>query len=244
MHNGQGAPANPPSRLRHDAIMQVKTHIKSFSASEALPLTAGAIGIGIFLIDTFTTLDIAIAVLYVVVVLVASHFLQRLGVILVASLCAALTVIGYLVSHGLSADTALVRCLVSLFAIWIATVLALRNQAASAALVGQARLLDLTHDAIFVRGMDDIVTYWNRGAEEPYGWSAEEAGGKIAHKLLQTSFPEPLADISAKVARAGRWEGELVHTKRDGTQVTVASRWSLQRGERGLPIAVLESNTD
>jgi C4-dicarboxylate-specific signal transduction histidine kinase len=44
--------------------------------------------------------------------------------------------------------------------------------------------------------------------------------------------------------RAGRWEGELVHSKADGTQVVVASRWSLQRDERQRPLAVLETNHD
>jgi PAS domain S-box-containing protein len=148
------------------------------------------------------------------------------------------------VSHGLSADTALFRCLVSLLAIWIATLLALRNQAATASLLGQARLLDLTHDAIFVRDMNDTVTYWNRGAEELYGWGAHEAVGKVAHRLLQTRFPERFEKISTKVVSTNRWEGELVHSRRDGTEVIVASRWSLQRGERGVPAAVLESNTD
>jgi PAS domain S-box-containing protein len=224
--------------------LKLKPYAYSLSASQVLPLTAGAIGIGIFLVDTFTTLDIAIAVLYVVVILAVANFLRRRGVIKVAGLCAALTVFGYLVSHGLSFDTALLRCLVSLLAIAIATLLALRNQAATAALVGQARLLDLTHDAIFVRNMSDIVTYWNRGAEELYGWGADEALGKVSHHLLQTSFPEPLNEIFAKVGGTGRWEGELVQTKRDGTQVTVASRWSLQPGEPGQPAAVLESDTD
>jgi len=224
--------------------MQLKPYASSVSASQILPLMAGAIGVGIFLVDTFTTLDIAIAVLYVVVILAAASFLQRRGVIVVGALCGALTILGYLVSHGLSVDSALLRCAVSLFAIGIATLLALRTQEATAALVGQARLLDLTHDAIFVRNMNDVVTYWNRGAEELYGWDAEEALGKATHQLLQTRFPEPLRDIFAKVVDTGRWDGELVHTKRDGTVVTVASRWSLQRGARGQPAAVLESNTD
>ena len=35
----------------------------------------------------------------------------------------------------------------------------------------QARLLNLTHDTIFVRDMNDVITYWNRGAEERYGWT-------------------------------------------------------------------------
>lgn len=44
--------------------------------------------------------------------------------------------------------------------------------------------------------------------------------------------------------RTGRWEGELVHTKKSGTQLTVASRWSLERDAQGMPTAVLVTNTD
>ena len=56
----------------------------------------------------------------------------------------------------------------------------------------QASLLDLTHDTIFVRNMSDVVTYWNRGAQELYGWTAEEAIGKRADELLQSVFPAPI----------------------------------------------------
>src|SRR6266478_881423 len=97
----------------------------------------------------------------------------------------------------------------------------------------QAGLLNLTHDTIFVRDMQDVITYWNRGAEEFYGWTAEEVVGKVTtHQLLRTVFPAPLEEINAELLRTGRWEGELVHTKRDGTQVIVASRWSIQRDEQ------------
>src|SRR5271166_4327313 len=44
--------------------------------------------------------------------------------------------------------------------------------------------------------------------------------------------------------RTGRWEGELGHTKKSGTQLTVASRWSLERDAQGMPTAVLITNTD
>jgi len=108
----------------------------------------------------------------------------------------------------------------------------------------QARLLDLTHDTVFVRDVNDVITYWNRGAEELYGWKSAQAEGRVTHQLLQTRFPEPLEEITGTLLRTGRWEGELVHTKRDGTQVTVASRWALQRDEQGNPAAVLETNND
>jgi two-component system sensor kinase FixL len=108
----------------------------------------------------------------------------------------------------------------------------------------QAALLDLTHDTVFVRDERDVIVYWNRGAEELYGWTKEEAVGTVAHTRMQTLFPTPLPDIMAELSRAGRWEGELVHTRRDGSPVTVASRWSLRRGAPGPPPAVLETNND
>jgi PAS domain S-box-containing protein len=108
----------------------------------------------------------------------------------------------------------------------------------------QTLLLDLTRDSIFVRDGKDQITYWNRGAEELYGWKKDEALGKVTHQLLQTVFPAPLHEITETLLREGRWEGELVHTKRDGTQVSVASRWSLQRDDSGRPVGTLETNND
>ncbi|SOE95745.1 PAS domain S-box-containing protein [Burkholderia sp. D7] len=108
----------------------------------------------------------------------------------------------------------------------------------------QARLLDLAHDTVFVRDMSNVITYWNRGAEELYGWKKREAIGKTSHHLLQTRFPTPLDEINETLLRTGSWEGELVHTKRDGPKVVVGSRWSLQQNESGRPVAILETNND
>jgi PAS domain S-box-containing protein len=108
----------------------------------------------------------------------------------------------------------------------------------------QAQLLNLTHDSVLIRDMNDVITYWNRGAEDLYGWKSEQAVGRIAHQLLQTVFPAPLEQITATLLRDGRWEGELLHIKSDGTKVSVASRWSLQHDETGRPLRTLETNDD
>jgi two-component system, LuxR family, sensor kinase FixL len=118
------------------------------------------------------------------------------------------------------------------------------EQQTEATLWEQANLLNLTHDSIFVRDMKGAIRYWNRAAEELYGWTSEQALGRRAHDLLKTVFPAALGQIEGQVMRAGRWEGELVHTKKDGSQVVVASRWSLQRDDRDAPVAILETNND
>ena len=107
-----------------------------------------------------------------------------------------------------------------------------------------ARLLDLSFDAIVVRDTWDRVRYWNRGAQELYGWSAEEANGQVTHTLLQTSFPTPLDDIFATLRKDGRWEGELEHSCKDGRRVTVNSRWALIRDWESGKLWVMETNTD
>lgn len=108
----------------------------------------------------------------------------------------------------------------------------------------QASLLDLTHDSIFVRDMDFFITYWNKGAEELYGWSAQEAQGKRSQELLQTEYPTPLEEIRVELVRTGRWQGELRRKTAAGSEVVVASRWSLGRDEQGLPTAILETSND
>lgn len=108
----------------------------------------------------------------------------------------------------------------------------------------QAELLDLTHDAIFVRTLEGKIIFWNRAAEGLYGWRKEEAQGMVAQDLLRTQFPKPLKEIEAEVGEKGYWEGEFVQQRRDGRQVTVLSRWVVRRDMAGKPEAILVSNRD
>ena len=112
------------------------------------------------------------------------------------------------------------------------------------ALAERALLLDLSNDAILVRDAADRVTYWNNSASRLYGYSREEALGRVTHELLQTQFPEPLECITEKLHRDNRWTGELIHTRKDGSQIVVVSRWALDRDDRGNRRRVLETNND
>jgi PAS domain S-box-containing protein len=118
------------------------------------------------------------------------------------------------------------------------------SKRAEAALKRQSALINLALDAIFVHDMDRKIIFWNRGAEELYGWKEAEVLGRSPHDLLETKFPRSLEEIRAELLAKDRWEGELAHKTQSGRRVDVISRWSLQRDESGEPIAILEITRD
>jgi len=108
----------------------------------------------------------------------------------------------------------------------------------------QAALLDQAQDAILVRDLDQNILFWNKGGEKIYGWTAEEAVGKNAKELL---FKEPSAQFDEArraVIQNGKWQGEIRQARRDGTEITVESRWTLVQDEKGQPNSILVINTD
>jgi PAS domain S-box-containing protein len=88
----------------------------------------------------------------------------------------------------------------------------------------QSELIELSRNAILVRDPSGRILFWNAGAAELYGWTAQEALGCITHVLLKTRFPLSRADVDTRLELVGYWEGELVHTCRDDTPVFVESR--------------------
>jgi len=222
------------------AKMKGQSRSRQRATSALLPLATAAVAAGIFIADILTPPDVVVSGLYVVVVLMASRFCRPSGVVLVAAGCIGLVLAAYF----LSAETA-INAAIRIPAIGAAAFLALQSLSAEARLREQVGLLDLTRDTIIARRFDDdVITYWNRGAEEMYGWHRAEAVGRVGYELAKTTFPMPLDQIKAELVRVGRWEGELVNHKRDGTPVLVTSRWSLRRDRRGRPTVILVTGND
>ena len=109
----------------------------------------------------------------------------------------------------------------------------------------RAELLDLAHDAVIVRDpAESRVRFWNREAQAIYGYSPEEALGRVTHELLATVFPESRQAVDDALEREGRWVGELRHTRKDGGVIVVSSRQALRRGADGRPSAIIALNSD
>jgi PAS domain S-box-containing protein len=108
----------------------------------------------------------------------------------------------------------------------------------------QSQLRSLDDETLFVRAPNGTIRFWNKCAEEMYGWAQDEAITQTSHSLLQTQFPGPLEQIEAELLQSGLWEGQLIHTRRDGTQIVVSSLWELQRDRQNQPLIVLEVNNE
>ena len=206
---------------------------------------SAVLAFAVFMVDVLTPLEGAVAVLYVVAILLAARTNRRNDIVVAATGCIVLTVVAYLTSHDLQtiASPAL-RALVSLAAIGITTLLVLQNHAATTRLAAQARLLNLSHDMIFVRDRGGVITFWNKTAEQSYGWSADEAVGQLADRLLRTSYSERREAIESSLLETGRWEGRVEQRTKAGAVLTVDARWALQHNHLGKPVGVLETHTD
>ena len=114
----------------------------------ALRLSSAALALAVFLVDVLTPLEGAIAVLYVIAILLAARTSRRADIAVTAASCAVLTIAAYLISHDLhSFASPALRVLVSLSAIAITTMLALQNEAATSHLAESERRYRRMFDA-------------------------------------------------------------------------------------------------
>ncbi len=105
-----------------------------------------------------------------------------------------------------------------------------------------ARALDQT--IVITRRWDGTITHWTAGCERLYGWTAEEAVGKICQDLLRTVFPVPLQHINEQLLLSGSWKGEVRHVRRDGTRLAIATHLVLLSSGNREPLTVIETQTD
>lgn len=123
-------------------------------------LSAAVLALAIFLFDTLSPLEGAIAVLYVLVVFMVARTGRRREIIAATAACLGLTLLAYFISHGIShADAPTLRALVSIAAIGAAALLALQNQSATATLVRSERRYRRMFDATRMGVMEED---WSR----------------------------------------------------------------------------------
>jgi PAS domain S-box-containing protein len=104
------------------------------------------------------------------------------------------------------------------------------------------QLVELSFEPMIVWDFEKGVVEWNQGCERLYGFTREEAIGRVIHDLLQTERPLPLKQVEELLTTDGEWKGELRHRTKDGRTVFVDSRQQIAQ-IAGRPV-VLETNRD
>jgi len=108
----------------------------------------------------------------------------------------------------------------------------------------QASLLDKATDGIFVRDLSNKITYWNKGAEELYGWTADEAIGRSVTELLHGENSQAFNEAVEQLMSNDEWSGELTKLSKTGEKLQVAVRWTLLSDNHGKPKSILAIDTD
>jgi PAS domain S-box-containing protein len=106
----------------------------------------------------------------------------------------------------------------------------------------KARLLDLAPVAVLATDSDDVIRYWSQGATQMYGWTAQEAVGRTSSQLLR--FSVPIEELTSALAATGVWDAELKHSRKDGSEITVATRWASQTQANSEISGFLQINSD
>jgi two-component system cell cycle sensor histidine kinase/response regulator CckA len=204
-------------------------------------------------VDLSTPADVNVALLYIASILAC--FWTRSRPLVWGAACASLCLSVVAVVVGRPAHpgalqgviwanrsiTALAElALAGVVSVWMRTSVA---AAEDHLVVGQlAQTFDLAQ--AFIRRKNGEIVYWSRGAQDLYGWSAEEAVGRVSHELLRTTFPEELARIESDMSKVSRWSGELRHLCKNGEPIWVASNWTLGNAIAGFGEVVVEVNND
>ncbi|MFH7026073.1 MAG: PAS domain S-box protein [Heteroscytonema crispum UTEX LB 1556] len=108
----------------------------------------------------------------------------------------------------------------------------------------QAALLDVATNGILVQDIHNQILFWNKGAENLYGWKVEEAVGKNVSQLLYKENSRLVEDALVTVVNKGEWQGELHQFTKAGKEIIVESRWTLVQDEKGKPKSILIVNTE
>src|SRR2546423_312633 len=98
-------------------------------------------------------------------------------------------------------------------------------------------IVESADDAIIGKTLDGIVTSWNRGAREVFGYTAEEMIGKSISLLIPPGHPNEEPGILARLRRGERIDHyETLRVRKDGRIIDVSLTVSPIRDKTGTII--------
>lgn len=109
----------------------------------------------------------------------------------------------------------------------------------------QGALLDQVRNAVIATDLEGSVTYWNRAAEDLYGWASEEAVGR---PITELTVPAPAraeaSEIMVAIASEGAWQDAFEVTRKDGSTFPALVSNARYHGADGAPAGIVGVSTD
>lgn len=107
-------------------------------------------------------------------------------------------------------------------------------------------LVENIGDAVIVTDTDYRITGWNKGAEKIYGYSKEEAIGRMAREIVSTEFfrESDRQGWQNALDSVGYWKGEVIQKNKNGKRMNILSSIAYVKNEIGEAIGAIAINTD
>ena len=190
-----------------------RSYVPLLGRRPLLPALLVLLAAAIFLADTITNLEIAVAVFYVAIVLISVRYLDRRRVAMVAAACMALTVLSFFLTRAGSISAGLINCAISLVAIAVTTYLALRTAAAEAsAREAQAQLAHITR----VTMLGELTASIAHELNQPL--AAIVLNGNAAQRWLAGGNRDEAGKAAERIVRDAERASELIKRLRGLTR--------------------------
>ncbi|MES2437032.1 MAG: ATP-binding protein [Patescibacteria group bacterium] len=100
-------------------------------------------------------------------------------------------------------------------------------------------------DAVISTDEDLIIQSWNDGAEQLYGWKADEVLGNKLHDIISySSGSNAKRSILEVLDIDEHWKGEVVHHRKNGSRIHILTSVSKLYGEDNEILGVVMVNKD
>jgi PAS domain S-box-containing protein len=106
-------------------------------------------------------------------------------------------------------------------------------------------LFDGVKNAVIVYDTDHIITAWNKGAEDIYGWMAPEAIGRQAGNLLHTRSTANSGQLrTGSEIEQANGDLEILQTSKDGRDIYILSSVAVLKDDNGNNVGSVALNQD
>lgn len=109
----------------------------------------------------------------------------------------------------------------------------------------QAGLIQNVSGAVISSDINWVITSWNSGAEELYGFKASDVVGEPLGEVTKPEYPYTSVEtILDELSKNGKWTGEIVHHGTNNTAINILGAVSIITDLNDVPVGAVSVHHD